>query len=72
MKLETFLHKHKISRTDFAQAIGVTEASICRYISAQRMPRLSVLSKITAATKGEVTPNDFVEQQPAKTSEAAQ
>lgn len=70
MKLEAFLYKSGMSRADFAQLVGVSEVSICRYILNSRMPKREVLFKIAEVTNGAVTPNDFVPQ-PEANEEAA-
>lgn len=70
MKLEAFLYKSGMSRADFAQLVGVSEVSICRYILNSRMPKREVLFKIAEVTNGAVTPNDFVPH-PEANEEAA-
>jgi len=70
MKLEAFLYKSGMSRADFAQLVGVSEVSICRYILNSRMPKREVLFKIAEVTNGAVTPNDFVPS-PEMNDEAA-
>lgn len=61
MKLETYLAVTKKSRAEFAKNLGVTEASLCRYINGDRMPRPSLLKTIAHMTEGAVMPNDFVD-----------
>lgn len=61
MKLEIYLDVTKKSRSEFAKNLGVTEASLCRYINGDRMPRPSLLKKIAQTTAGAVMPNDFVD-----------
>lgn len=61
MKLDRYLEITKMSRAQFAEAVGVTEVSLSRYITGNRMPRPWLLKKIAHATAGAVLPNDFVD-----------
>lgn len=61
MKLEIYLDVTKKSRSEFAKNLGVTEASLCRYINGDRMPRPFLLKKIAVTTDGAVMPNDFID-----------
>lgn len=63
MKLEDYLTKNEISRAQFAEKIGVTEASLSRYLTGDRFPRERILKLIFEATNGAVTPSDFWEQE---------
>ena len=61
MKLDQWLRQQKLSRSDFAQQIGMSAASItalCNDDSAW-ISRDSA-ERITTATRGAVTPNDFL------------
>jgi transcriptional regulator with XRE-family HTH domain len=61
MKLDRYLELTKQTRADFAQLVGVTEVSLSRYITGNRIPRPSLLKKIAQASAGAVMPNDFVD-----------
>ena len=61
MKLDRYLEITKQTRADFAQLVGVTEVSLSRYITGNRIPRPSLLKKIAFASDGAVMPNDFVD-----------
>ena len=59
MKLKTWLTQSNIKRADFAAKIGITTATITRYLNGDRKPSADIFSKIFDVTKGNVTPNDF-------------
>ena len=59
MKLETYRRLHKISQAAIGLAVGVKAGTISRYESGEREPRLSMIRKITKATGGEVTAEDW-------------
>lgn len=59
MKLSDYLETNGISRSIFAQHVGVTTEAVRRYADCGRVPTPKVMSKILAATNGEVTANDF-------------
>jgi len=60
MKLATYLQSHSISRREFALKIGISEASLSRYITGDRMPRPKIARAIMTVSGGKVTPNDFI------------
>jgi transcriptional regulator with XRE-family HTH domain len=60
MKFGAYLKREKITTTDFAARIGVTHASVVRYVHGQRTPRIQVIDRIERATNGEVTMKDFL------------
>lgn len=72
MKLADYLTTNAISRREFAAAVGITEAALCRYISGIRMPRPQIVRAIMTASGGIVTPNDFIQIEPESTQEAAE
>ncbi|MFQ5984666.1 MAG: helix-turn-helix domain-containing protein, partial [Alphaproteobacteria bacterium] len=59
MKLAEYLTNQGISASDFAEKVGVAEASMSRYLSGKRLPRARVMRRIVEATGGAVEPNDF-------------
>ena len=59
MDLRTFLADTEMDPPTFAEAIGVTTASVYRYIAGDRKPRPEIMQRIASATKGRVQPNDF-------------
>lgn len=60
MKLSDYLITQQITPAEFARRIGVGRMSVHRYIRGERFPRPDVLQRIHQATKGRVTPNDFL------------
>lgn len=59
MTLQAYLDAAKLSRTDFAGAVGCSAETIRRYIAGTRMPTPKMMEKIIHQTKGAVQPNDF-------------
>jgi transcriptional regulator with XRE-family HTH domain len=43
----------------FAEAIGVSQQAVSRYVSGARIPRPNVVQRIQAVTKGAVCVSDF-------------
>ena len=60
MKLEKYLKKQGISIREFSRMTKISASGICRYISGQRTPTLKTIKKISSATNGEVTTEDFI------------
>ena len=68
MTLERYLSEHGISRSAFARLIGVSPASVTRYVKAGeggRSPRDAIMRRIREATGGAVTADDFLDQREA-------
>lgn len=59
MKLRPYLDEKKISPADFAREIRVETASVHRYLTGERIPRMEILERIIQATEGAVQANDF-------------
>lgn len=59
MQLATWLRLNKIPVQAFAASIGVTRQAAHRYASGRRIPANSVITRIAAATNGQVLANDF-------------
>ncbi|ACL58484.1 helix-turn-helix domain-containing protein [Methylobacterium nodulans] len=64
MKLAAYLADREIKDSDFAARIGVTRQTLWRYKSGERRPEWDVLERISRATDGQVTPNDFLSDAP--------
>jgi len=62
MKLSTWLNDTGTRACDFAKAIGTTEATISRLRHGRAMPSLDLARRISEATSGAVTANDFMER----------
>lgn len=66
MRLDEWLKAKNISTTEFARLAGLGDRAIVhRYRYGRQVPRLKSMRKIQQATGGEVTANDFVDQQEA-------
>ena len=59
MHLKEYLHQAGLSETAFSEMVGVSQQAVSRYASGKRIPRSAVLTRITEATDGQVTANDF-------------
>ena len=61
MDLQGWLKHTHTSVRSFADAIGVDQATVRRYVNGTRKPSLVVLKRILAETKGEVGIDAFVD-----------
>lgn len=60
MDLKTFLAGRKMSITDFARLIGVSNPGVvAKYVNRTRIPRPAIMREIARVTEGAVQPNDF-------------
>lgn len=60
MTLKDWLAENDITVPDFARKIRVKAAKTAyRYINGERIPNSRIMTRITAATNGAVTANDF-------------
>lgn len=65
MKLSDYIRERGLTLTAFGQQIGVTHATVHRYISQGRIPEPDVMREIIKVTGGVVTANDFFDEAPA-------
>ena len=63
MKLKKWIEEHKKTVAEVAQAIGCSEMNVFRYCAGTTIPRPENMSKIVAFTGGDVTANDFYEEE---------
>ena len=63
MRLSDYLTRNEITRTAFAQKAGLTVPTVSRAASGRTYPSLTTLRAIVGATAGEVTPNDFFDNE---------
>lgn len=61
MKLSEYLDSHNLSYAAFGKKIGTSDVNVWRWANGERFPVRKFLHKITKATNGKVTANDFVE-----------
>lgn len=61
MQLAQYLDRKKIKRTEFADKVGVSPATITGWCDGTFWPSRDNAKKVKAETRGQVTPNDFLE-----------
>ena len=59
MKFSEYLQTKKITQEEVAKALGVSQATVSRWIQEDFIPSKEFMQKIIAYTNGEVQPNDF-------------
>lgn len=60
MELAAYLQRERTTYSAFARSIGTNHArTVERYAKGQQRPNAVMMQRITVATSGEVTPNDF-------------
>ena len=62
LKLKQYLEKHKITHAAFAERVGVSQATVNRYVSGDRSPSKRTILRIKEATKGFVKERDWFVQ----------
>lgn len=60
-KIERWLTLNRLTQAEFAAQVGVTQASVSRWITERRIPTWPTLRRITVATEGFIGPADFAE-----------
>lgn len=60
MRLSDYLSMSKTSAEAFASELGVSVSAVNYWRSGDRIPRIAQMQKIFDATKGAVTPTDFL------------
>lgn len=71
MQLSQYMKRHGKSSQQIAEAIGVDNSSVSRYLAGKRLPTPQVMRKIKQVTNGAVTADDFYEQTADVGSDAA-
>lgn len=59
MTLDDFLKKKRKTEAEFAAEIGLSQSQVNRLRTTNSMPSWATIEKISAATRGKVTANDF-------------
>ena len=59
MKLSEYIRTNFQNQEAFAFLIGVSQATVSRYLSDEFIPSKKTMEKIKEVTNGEVQPNDF-------------
>jgi DNA-binding transcriptional regulator YdaS (Cro superfamily) len=68
MRLDEYLTTSNLTNAEFAKRIGVSTVAVQYWRHGQRIPRPAQMQAIREATKGEVTPNDFLPEQPPESA----
>lgn len=71
MDLTDYLTTNRISNAEFATRIGVSQQALYRYRLKQRRPEWAILLRISDATDGSVTANDFLPEREPTPGDAA-
>lgn len=67
MKLTEYLDRQGLSRSAFAEKVGVSPGLVTQWIDGKTWLGRDVAQRVVEATNGAVTPNDFLpETEPAK------
>lgn len=66
MKLGTFIKSREMSHEAFGKIVGVTQATINRYVRGERFPSPEMIRRIQDATDGSVTVADWYETEAAE------
>lgn len=67
MRLGDWLHRQQMTRESFGELVGVHHSAVTKWVHG-RMPRREHLIKIGQVTNGQVTADDFVEDEAASAS----
>jgi transcriptional regulator with XRE-family HTH domain len=60
-KIKRWLRLNRLTQTDFANQVGVTQGAVARWMTEGRIPSWRTLRRIAVATDGFITPADFIE-----------
>lgn len=63
MTLDRYLEHHRLTPSSFARAVPLAPSTITRLLAGERSPSFDLLRTICVATRGQVTPNDFLPAQ---------
>ena len=63
MKLRDWLKKAGIKQTEFADRIGLSQASVSRIVAGKLMPRRDMVRRIEKETKGKVKLEDYYDDE---------
>ena len=62
MKLKDYLTKKDLSQAEFSEMIGVSQPFVSQLVNGERLPSLTIATKIRVATKGAVTESDWIDR----------
>lgn len=64
MRLSDYFASAQVNERAFAALLGVSAKAVRHWVRGDRTPRPEQMQKIIIATKGAVSPNDFLPKQP--------
>jgi predicted transcriptional regulator len=70
MRLDEYLHRENLRPSQFARLANVRPSTIARILNGDRRPRTDTVAKVSVASGGAVTPNDFLDAE-LKTEDVA-
>lgn len=70
MTLAKFLEKEGLTQAAFGRRVGMTQQVVSAWVAGILIPRRRAMERIVEATKGAVTPNDFLRSTPAASQPA--
>jgi transcriptional regulator with XRE-family HTH domain len=71
MTLTEYLDQNNMTESEFGALIDRSQSAVNKLKNSKRRPDWETLDRIYKATKGEVTPNDFLPDAPSSTEAAA-
>ena len=71
MKLDAYLKREQITPSEFATRMGKPASTVTRLLNGERSATMDLLEAIHLASRGAVTPNDFLPSQIKKSGAAA-
>ena len=61
MQLKDYLVKKDLTTAEFAASVEVTKFAVRKWLRGERTPRPKIMVKIKKATKGAVSPDDWMQ-----------
>ncbi|WP_139413284.1 helix-turn-helix domain-containing protein [Bartonella mastomydis] len=61
-KLKLYLSKNNITYAEFAILVGVTQASVARYVNKKRFPHPKIIQKIAEVTDNYISLSDWYQE----------
>jgi transcriptional regulator with XRE-family HTH domain len=60
MRLRDWMNRNGMKQDQFARETGIGQSTLSQFCTGARRPSLKMMGRIAAATRGEVTPNDWL------------
>ena len=71
MKLAQYLTDSGLKQEDFAKLVGISQPHVSRLLKGGTWPQRALLQRITEATGGKVTADDFLVPEPSNGQQGA-